>query len=225
MEVLRLALSTGLSVVALFVITKLMGHKQIAQLDFFDYVNGITIGSIGAEMATELEEPWKPFLAMVIYMSASLILNFIAEKVARSRRFINGAPTILMCGGKIYRDNLKKAKLDLSEFMLMCRECGYFDLEEIEVAIFEHNGRISILPSSENRPCTPSDLGLTPKKSHIGTEVIMDGVILTENLKRMGKDREWLLKLLAKRGHKSPKEIFLAIFRKEEDRLTLYPYE
>ena len=114
MDIIKVILTALLSVAALFVITKIMGHKQVSQLDFFDYVSGITIGSIGAELATELEAPYKPLIALAIYGLASLVLNFLAHKIPRTRKYINGTPTILMNQGKIYRKNLKKAKLDLS---------------------------------------------------------------------------------------------------------------
>ncbi|MDY3784821.1 MAG: DUF421 domain-containing protein, partial [Eubacteriales bacterium] len=140
MDIIKVILTSLLSVAALFIITKIMGHKQVAQLDFFDYVSGITIGSIGAELATNLEEPWKPLIALGIYGGVSVILSLLTHKFPKTRKYINGTPTILMNEGKIYRKNLKKAKLDLSEFMLLCREQGYFDLDEIQTAIFEHNG-------------------------------------------------------------------------------------
>lgn len=222
MEFLKLIGTALLSVAALFVITKMMGHKQVAQLDFFDYVCGITIGSIGAELATELEAPWKPLAALVLYGAASLLLNLLAHKLPRTRKYINGTPTILLCDGKLYRENLKKAKLDLSEFMLMCREQGYFDPEEIAVAILEHNGKLSVLPRAASRPATPNDLGIAVKQAHVGTELIMDGRILGENLKRIQKDEEWLTASLKARGYQSAKEIFLGIYHADEDRLTLY---
>ncbi len=222
MEIIRVILSAALSVVALFIITKLMGHKQVAQLDFFDYVCGITISSIGAELATELESPERPLIALVIYCITSVGLNHISHKFPKTRKYINGTPTILMNGGRIYRENLHQAKLDLSEFLLLCREQGYFDLDEIQTAIFEHNGKLSILPRSASRPATPEDLKITSKAAHIGVEVIMDGRVMGENLSRMGLDAEWLAKQLKSRGYKNVKDIFLGIYRPEEDRLTLY---
>ena len=152
MKIIGVFLTALLWGVALFVITKIMGHKQVAQLDFFDYVSGITIGSIGAELATELEETYKPLIALCIWGGVSLLLNFLAHKMPKTRKYINGAPSILMNEGKLYRQNFKKAKIDLSEFMLLCREQGYFDLEEIQLAVFEHNGKLSILPKAANRP-------------------------------------------------------------------------
>ena len=220
---IKVILTSLLSVAALFAITKMMGHKQVAQLDFFDYVSGITIGSIGAELATELEEPHKPLLALVIYGFVSLGLNLLTHKMPRTRKYINGTPTILLNDGTLYRKNLKKAKLDLSEFMLLCREQGCVDLDEIQTAVFEHNGKLSILPKAANRPVTPKDLQITAAAAHIGVELIMDGRVMGENLSRVGRDANWLEKKLREQGYRDAKEIFLAVYRPEEERLTFYP--
>ena len=225
MEIIKTVLTAILSVAALFVITKIMGHKQVAQLDFFDYISGITIGSIGAELATELESPEKPLIALVVYGIASVLLNLIAHKMPRTRKYINGTPSILMDDGKLYRKNLKHAKLDLSEFMLLCRERGYFNLDEIQTAVFEPNGKLSILPNPAYRPATPSDLKIIAKASHISTELIMDGRIMGENLKRLGREVNWLKYKLSLQGHKSIKDILLCVYNAEEDKLTVYQNE
>ena len=222
MEIVKTVLTAALSVAALFAITKIMGHKQVSQLDFFDYVCGITIGSIGAEMATELGEPYKPLIALCVYGLVSLLLNLLAHKLPKTRKYINGTPTILMNEGKIYRQNLKKSKIDLSEFMLLCREQGYFDLDEIQLAVFEHNGKLSILPKAAKRPATPTDLKITTKATHIGIEIIMDGRVMGENLSRLGRNEAWLDIQLKSQGYKSAKEILLAVYTPEEDKLTVY---
>lgn len=211
MDIVKLILTSLLSIVALFITTKIQGHKQVAQLDFFDYVVGITVGSIGAELATELEAPWKPLIAIIVYCVASVGLATLTHKRPRFRKYINGAPTIIMSDGKLYRENMKKAKLDLTEFMLMCREQGFFDINDIFIAVFEADGRLSILPRSAARPMTPRDAGLAPAEPTLNVEVIMDGRILGENLARMGLDARWLGKRLAEAGYRSPKEIFLAL--------------
>ena len=225
MEIIKVISTAVLSVIALFVITKIMGHKQIAQLDFFDYVSGITIGSIGAELATELEKPHKPLIALGVYGLASCVLSLLSHKLPRTRKYINGTPTILFNNGKIFRDNLKKSKIDLSEFMLLCREQGYFELNEIQTAVFEHNGKLSILPKAINRPATPKDLSIKVKDAHIGIEVVMDGRILGENLSRIGKDEKWLSGQIKSKGYKSAKDILLGIYHAEDNKLTLYPTE
>lgn len=211
MPVLTLCLTTVGSFAVLFLSAKLIGHKQIAQLDFFDYITGITIGSIAAEMATELEEPWKPMIAMVIYGGITLALSLISSRFPRSRKYLNGTPTILMDHGKLYYENLKKARLDLSEFLVLCRQQGYFDLTTIQTAIFEYNGKLTILPVTTQRPVTPQDLDLSPDQELIFTELIMDGRILEDNLHRMGLDRTWLDKQLKQRHISSAKEVFLAV--------------
>ena len=210
MNFLMLCLTAFGSFCALFFVAKFIGHKQIAQLDFFDYITGITIGSIAAELATELEEPWKPLTAMAIYGAVTLLLSTISIRFPKTRKYLNGTPTILMDHGKLYHKNLKKAKLDLSEFMVMCRQQGYFDLTGIQTAVFEYNGRLTILPVSSQRPATPKDLDLAPEQELLFTELIMDGRILEDNLKRMGLDLTWLNKQLSQRRVQA-KDVFLAV--------------
>ena len=222
MDIIKVILTALLSVIALFIIAKIMGHKQVSQLDFFDYVRGITIGSIGAELATELEEPWKPLISLAIYGIVSIVLRCLTSKFPKTRKFINGTPTILMNEGKLYRDNFKKAKLDLSEFMLLCREQGYFDLDELQTVIFEHNGKLSVLPKAANRPVTPDDMKITARATHVGDEIIMDGRIMGENLRRIGRDEEWLKSELKLQGYADAKEILLGIYHTRENKLSLF---
>lgn len=224
MEVLQVVLASLFSAVVLFLIAKVIGHKQVAQLEFFDYITGITIGSIAAELATTLDKPWwKPTISMLVFGSITVALSVITRRFARSRKFINGTPTIIMNDGKLYRENMKKAKLELSEFLLLCRQEGYFSLGDIQTSVFEYNGKLSILPVSAKRPLNPEDMGLNPKPEHIGTEIIMDGRVMGDNLKRKGLNDDWLRKELKKQGYKSAKEIFLGICY-DENQLTLFCY-
>ncbi len=217
MSFLTLCLTAAGSFGVLFLVAKFIGHKQISQLDFFDYITGITIGSIAAEMATELEKPWKPLTAMVIYGGITVLLSFISSKFPRSRKYLNGTPTILLDHGKLYYENLKKSKLDLSEFLVMCREQGYFDLTSIQTAVFEYNGKLTILPVSSQRPATPNDMGLAPDQELLFTELIMDGRVLEDNLKRMGLDMTWLDKQLKQRHIHSPKDVILAVCDRNQE--------
>lgn len=212
MEIMKVILSAVFSATALFLIAKVIGHKQVSQFEFFDYITGITIGSIAAEIATNLEKPWwKPTVSMFAFGAVSVVLGLISRKFAKSRKYINGTPTILMDKGKLYRENMKKAKVELSDFMLMCRQAGYFDLNDIQTAVFEYNGKLSIIPVSQKRPLTPGDVKISPKQEQIGTEVIMDGKVLNGNLKRMGYDENWLKKRLIEQGFKNAKEVFLGV--------------
>ena len=198
MEIIKVILTSLLSALTLFIIAKLIGHKQISQLDFFDYITGITVGSMAAELATDLETPWKPFIAMVVYGFITIVLSVLTRKFPTSRKYINGSPTIIMDNGKLYRQNMKKAKLDLSEFLVMCRQEGYFNINDIQTAVFEYNGKLTVLPVSGKRPLNPDDMNLSPQQEYINTEIIMDGRVMSGNLKRMGLDKIWLQKQLEK---------------------------
>ena len=222
MDIVKVILTSTLSAAALFLIAKIVGHKQMSQLDLFDYITGITIGSIAAELATELETPWKPLVAMVVYGGITVGLTLLTSKLPRTRKFINGTPTIIMNGGKLYRQNMKQAKMDLSEFMMMCRQEGYFNLDDIQTAIFEYNGRLTVLPKATKRPANPEDMNLVPPPETIHTEVIMDGRILDENLKRMGLDATWLNKQLASQGYSNAREVFLGVCD-DNHQLTVFP--
>lgn len=226
MKFIPVCLTSLFSYLALFIITRILGHKQVSQLDSFDYITGITIGSIAAEFATELEEFWKPFIAMVIYLLATILLGVISRKFPRTRKFISGTSIIIMDNGKLYKKNLKKAKLDLNEFLMMCREEGYFDLSGIQSAFFECNGKLTILPVSTRRPVIPEDIQIKPAQDTLFAEVIMDGKILDKNLKHLGLDVSWLSKKLCENGISSHKDVFLAVcdknqniqfYKKEED--------
>ena len=211
MDILKVILATFGSLIALFILTKLIGNKQISELNMFDYVNGITIGSIAAEMATTLDSSFiQPLIAMVIYALVTFVLSIAANKNMKIRRLFTGRSIFIYDKGKIFKENLKVAKLDVNEFLAQCRIQGYFSLDEIETAILESNGKISILPKAQNRPCTPSDLAISVPKERPGVNVILDGEILERNLKYTGNDENWLAKQLKKQG-KSVKEVFLGV--------------
>ncbi|MGN0655206.1 MAG: DUF421 domain-containing protein [Ruminiclostridium sp.] len=225
MDLLMVVGTSVASVVTLFILTKLMGNKQISQMSMFDYIIGISIGSIAAEFATELENPERTLLAMVIYAVIALAVSVVTGKSPSLRKIINGKPIILFDKGKLYRKNFKKARLDLSDFLTHCRNQGYFDLSQIRTAIFEFNGSVSILPAEANRPLEPSDMNIQPKQQEILVNVILDGNINGENLKHTGNNRTWLEKELHLQGYHSEKEIFLGAVNTADNTLLLYPIE
>ena len=222
MELLKIALTSTASVVALFLLTKLMGNKQISQLSMFDYIIGISIGSIAAEFATELENPEHSLLAMVIYALIAFLVSLVTSKSTRLRKLISGKPMILFDKGKLYRDNFKKARIDLTDFLTHCRSQGYFDLSQVQTAVFEFNGSISILPAEKNRPLTPSDMNLKPVQQEILVNVILDGNVNEENLKRTGNNLTWLDNQLRVQGFRSPEEIFLGTVNTVDNTIKLY---
>jgi len=212
------------SIIILFLLAKLMGNKQISQLTLFDYINGITIGSIAAEMAVsqEVRDLWQPAVAMTIYALTGLLLSILTMKSMRCRRFIAGKPLLLIEHGKLYPRNLKTAKLDINDLFIRARAAGYFDISKIDYAIFESNGLISFMPMAKDAPLTPSDLGYDKESDGLNTNLIMDGVIMSENLKHVGKEEKWLQKKLREQGYSTAEQIFLAVIDKD-DNLTLFP--
>lgn len=205
-----IALSLG-SVLTIFILTKLMGYRQMSQMSMFDYIIGITIGSIAAEMSTSLEDSFtQPLTAMIVYALAALILAWVTSKSIKARRVIEGEPLVLLNHGELYRSNFKKAKMDVTEFLAQCRINGYFDVSKLECAILEGNGRISFLPKVEERPLTPNDIQLTPEQDYLVANVILDGKIMEENLKNMGKDEKWLHTQITAQGAKETEDVLLA---------------
>ena len=199
------------SLITLFFLTKLMGNKEMSQLTLFDYVNGITIGSIAAEMATSLEDNFLyPFFAMIVYAFAVILLSISSSKSIKLRRFITGKAMILFDNGKIYKGNLRKARIDLTEMLVQARINGYFDLNDIQTAVLEPNGRLSFLPKSLSKPVTTKDLNLTPEQEKLVVNVIIDGKVLNDNLKFTGNNKIWLQRKLKEKGIHRLKDVFLA---------------
>ena len=211
MNLIKIFFTSIGSLAAMFVFTKLIGNKQMSQLNMFDYINGITIGSIAAEMATNLDSDFiYPLIAMFIYAIAIWLISFISQKNLKLRRFFEGRSLMLMGNGKLYRNNFKTAKLDLNEFLTQCRINGYFSLSEIEEAFIEPNGQLSFNPKSSDRPLKPSDMAISPSEEKAQYSIIMDGYVLEENLKYCGKDLNWLHSELHRLGIGSVNDIFFA---------------
>ena len=221
---MKILMASVVSYAALFLCAKVVGRKQISQLDFMDYITGITIGSIAAELATDLENMWKPLVAMAIYTLATWAMARLSLSLSRSRKYLNGSPVIVMDNGKLYRKNMRQAKLELSDFMVMCRQQGFFNLADIQTAVYEYNGQLTILPVSARRPLTPEDMKLSPQQETILSEVIMDGRVLGENLRRMGLDEKWLARQLRSQGIDGPESVFLALCDREKH-LSCYPMD
>ena len=211
MEILKIILLSLGSIAILFILTKLMGNKELSQLTMFDYIVGITIGSIAAEMSTSLESSFiEPIVAMLVYGLVTIFISYITRKSLHMRRFFTGKSKILLDNGKLYRKNFTSAKIDLNDFLMECRINGYFNLNDIQTAILEPNGRISFLSKSSRRPVEPEDLNVSPSQENILYNIILDGVLLKENLEKSGNNLNWLERNLKKQGINDLKKVFLA---------------
>ena len=214
MECLQILGTTILSLIVLFILTKLMGNKQISQLTMFDYITGITIGSIAAELATELEEPDRPLLAMIIYGLIAVLISFCSSKSNFLRGILGGKPIILLQNGVLDKKKLKQAKLDINEFLTMARLAGFFDLSQVQTAVFEQNGNVSFLPKAQYRPANPNDMKLPVQGEDLLWNVIVDGNVMERELQLGEKDTHWLQEELKRQNFNNPKDVFLATLDK-----------
>ena len=201
-----------ISLFFLFLVIKLLGKKQVSQLNIFDYVIGISLGNLAAEMTINSDiSIINGFLAMTIYGICSLFVSYITSKSIIARRIISGVPIVLMEKGKISKEALKKVKLDLNDLMQDAREDGIFDLSKVEYAIMEVSGKVTFLLKSEYEPLNASDMQITKSKNNLSAVLIMDGKIMQDNLNNYGKNKVWLLDEISKNGFKKIDDIFLLI--------------
>lgn len=214
-DLLNVCFRGVLSLITLFLVTKMLGKKQVSQLSLFDYVIGISIGNFAAEMTTNLDSNiLHGTVAVVVFGLIAYVISIATMKSIVLRRFFSGIPTIIIEDGKFLRDGLKKIKFDINDFLEQAREQGYFDIEEIAYAIMESSGRISIMPKSSNAPVVCSDMKIKKDKACLLSNVIIDGNIMDDNLEKYGKERKWLLRELKKKN-KSVSDIFLATMDKK----------
>lgn len=213
MEILKIiALSLG-SMIILFILTKIMGQREMSQLSIFDYITTITIGSIAAEMATSLESDFiQPAVAMIVYALVTLIMSLLNIKFVKLRPIISGKTLILYDNGTLFKENFKKAKIDLNEFLVQCRTNGFFNLSDVKTALLEENGKISFLPYADKRPANPNDFNIKPKEDNVVTNLILDGKVMHNNLEELGFDNLWLNEMLQKQGIIKTDNIFLATY-------------
>lgn len=225
-EFIDILFRSFLSIVVLFLITEFMGKKQISQLNLFDYIIGISIGSIAASLSVDDSIRYiDGVLAIAVYGGSAALISFLTTKSIHLRRFFTGPPIVLMDHGKILYKNLKKSKLDINDFLQLARESGYYDITQIHCSILEPSGKVSFLPKSKYQPLTPSDAKVKVSENAIVSNLVIDGKIMPNNLKHIGKNEEWLRTRLDHMGYHVLGDILLAtcdnkeqvtVFLKEE---------
>lgn len=210
-DFLNICFRTILVLIILFFITKMMGKKQISELNFFDYVVGITIGSIAADISLDIEKNMiAGIAALFIYGFISYIISFVSIKSILARRFFIGVPTVLVEKGKIIESGLKKSKIDVNDLLMEARENGYFNLDEIDYALMEVNGNISFLPKEKEKPVTKKDMKIKCNNEGLTVNAIIDSKYMVNNMKAINKDKEWLDHELKVNGYDNYDNILLA---------------
>lgn len=224
-EIIDITIRGIVSLIVLFLFTKIIGKHQISQLSLFDYIVGITIGSLAAEMTFFLEKPLLSGLAgLLVFGFAAYIVGIWTVKSIKLRRFLMGEPVIVVQEGLILYEQLKKSKTDVNTLLEECRRNGYFDITKIKYAVLEIDGTISILPKTENRPVTVGDMKIESSDEGLCANIIVDGTLMEKNLENTGKSLKWLKKELKKQGYKDINDILLASLD-INDNLSVYKKE
>ncbi len=222
-EIFKLLIFSFTAVLYLFLISKLMGKKQIAQLEFVDYVMGISIGSIASEMAIDVgETPFYYYLiGMTVFFLFDMMVSYLGRKGPAMKHFFKGHPETIIYNGEFEYSALKKSKLDVNEVLSMCREKGYFDISEVAFAVFETSGGLSIMPRGDQKPTTVKDLivsEISPAK--LPYYLIVDGHISYSSLTELKKSVDWLYQKCGV-NKKSIKNVLFAQYDEEQDEIKL----
>lgn len=210
MDLLQVFYRGMISLIVLFLTTKMLGKKQVSEMSVFDYVIGISIGNFAAEMTINFESnEVNGILAVIIFGVVAYLVSYLSMKSIILRRFFMGKPTILIKNGKILKKNMRNANIDINDILEEARINGYFDLKEINYAVMETNGHISFLPFAKYKTLTRKDVDIDVKDSGLCANVVMDGSVMHKNLKNVGLTEKWLHQKLEKLGYKNIKKIFL----------------
>lgn len=222
LDALQIIPRSLISLLLLFLVTKCIGKKQVSELSLFDYVIGISIGNFAAEMTINMDAPYiHGIIAVVTFGLVAYLVSILTMKSIKLRRLIIGKPTILVEHGKFLIENFRKTKYDIHDFLEQCRSNGTFDVSEIEYAVVEANGKLSILPKADSKPATPKDMNLKVSPSTLVANIMVDGKIMHHALEDMHKTEEWLIKELKVKGYKDYDNILLVTLDNNE-KVTVY---
>lgn len=217
MDLLDVVLRCLVSLITLFLVTKMIGKKQVSQFSLFDYVIGISIGNFAAEMAINLDSSYlHGTIAVIVFGIVAYLVSLVTMKSLKIRKVIIGEPNVLIKGGKILYNSLKKSKFDINDLLEECRINGYFDISNIDYALMEANGKISFLPKPDYQNPVNKDLKIKKNRSGLCINLIIDGQIIEGALKDIHKSEDWLMHEIKIKGFKL-EDVILATLDLEEN--------
>ncbi len=200
-DIFKTVIESAVAITILFILVKIMGKKHISQLTYFDYVVGISIGSIAANIITEdTNKFYLGIISMTVITCFPILLSYLSLKSFSARKVIDGSPTILIQNGKIIEKSLKKSRLDINDILEFLRVNNAFNISDVEFAILETSGKVSVQLKPNKQPATPSDLNINMKYQGICTNLIIDGKVIETNINFINKDINWLLNELKKQN-------------------------
>ncbi|GGH78810.1 uncharacterized membrane protein YcaP (DUF421 family) [Pullulanibacillus pueri] len=210
-EYLLILLRSLIAFVFLFIICRMLGKQQISQLTFFDYVVGITIGSIAANLSVNPSvKITSGIMSLLVWGIIPIIFAFMTLKSRSFATLIGGKPTVIIENGQVNEKNLKKSKLSVEQLMLNLREQNAFKLSDVELAVFETNGKMSVMKKSDQQPITPKILGMTLEQEKRPYVLIRDGQVQDKALEQFGYTKEWLYGEVQKQGAIDFKDVYIA---------------
>jgi uncharacterized membrane protein YcaP (DUF421 family) len=196
---------------AILLVTRILGKEQMGELTFYEYVTGITIGSLAADMATiTIISPWVILMALVMFAALTFLMGYVSLKNRAARKLLEGEPTLVIQNGKILAKNMSRCRYNIDDMLLQLRTQGVFNVADVEFAVLESNGQLSVLRKSHKQPVTREDLKIPSGYEGLSSEMIVDGEIIYQNLQQNNLDEAWLILELERQGIRSPKEIMLA---------------
>ncbi|MGE6203079.1 DUF421 domain-containing protein [Guptibacillus hwajinpoensis] len=182
---------------ALLVLTKALGKTQITQITPFDFISSLVLGELVGNAIYDKEVNILSIIYAVLLWGVLIyIVEWITQKFRSTRSILEGNPSIVISHGKINRRQLQKNKLDINQLQNLLRQKDVFSLREVEFAILETNGSISVLKKSDYQQPTKQDFDLKPKQGYLSVDIISDGKIDWRNLHDAGFNEEWLNKIL-----------------------------
>lgn len=210
-DIFNTAIKSIVSITVLFFTTKPIRKKHLAQLTFFDYLVGIAIGSIAGSFSVEKGAYYtRGLTALIIWGLFAFAVAYISMKSMKARHFFDGTPTILIQNGRVLDENLKKEKININDLLEELRIKGVFSPADVEFAILETNGEVSVQMKSQRRPLTPDDMHIPTRYQGLTANLIIDGNVMQENLQLVNRDEKWLKDELSKRNITSEKDVLLA---------------
>jgi uncharacterized membrane protein YcaP (DUF421 family) len=225
-EALVVVVRSLIAFFTLFIFARLLGKQEISQLSFFDYVLGITIGSIASSLSVDLSSrAWPSWVGLLVWTVTVFMLQLVTARSKKADSYVVGEPIVLVKNGQIMDENMKKLRYTIADLLKQLRNKNIFDLNQIAFAIMETNGQLSVLLKPEYQPLTPADMKINPPASGLSTELIYAGVVLDDNLKAAGLDRPWLNQQLQNQQIKDPAEVFIASYNETTQTLYIDKYQ
>lgn len=204
-------LKSIISYIVLLSLTRIMGKKQLSEMTSFDYIVGITIGSIVAAISVDRSiDDIDGIIATLSWATLPIITGYIGLKSVKFRRLTDGESTILIDKGQVNDKNMRKARYNMKDLLMQLRQKEIFDLAEVDFALLEANGQLSVLKKQDYHFVTLKDLNLKTPYKGLSIDIIINGEIIYEHLDMIKKDKKWLNEELKNKKIKDIKQIIYA---------------